>query len=228
MIQKRERIVLEILEKLPKDGVVLIGGYAINAYTAPRFSVDCDLVVLDNLEKIEQALREEGFEKAGEGDVPYGQYIRYVSREEDVSFDLLNGAVEDRNTGIIFNADMFRRHSDVRTTVGRANPIHIELRIVDPELLFAMKFVSARKQDIRDLFMLAGEDLDRDVVTALIQEKCDADTIKKHAQAVRKAVDGEHYRDSLQGPYGKIPDAQFNRCNETLHSILNELEKGAA
>lgn len=27
---------------------------------------------------------------------------------------------------------------------------------VDPELLFIMKFVSGRKQDVRDIFMLAG------------------------------------------------------------------------
>lgn len=46
MLDAREGVVLETLEKLPKDNIVLIGGYAVNAYVPPRFSIDCDFVVL--------------------------------------------------------------------------------------------------------------------------------------------------------------------------------------
>ena len=44
-LQKREKQILEILQKLPKNEFSLIGGYAVNAYTLPRFSIDCDLVL---------------------------------------------------------------------------------------------------------------------------------------------------------------------------------------
>ncbi len=61
MMQDREKIVLEMLEKIPKQSVVLIGGYAVNAYVPPRFSIDCDLVVLDNLGEVEAELKNNGF-----------------------------------------------------------------------------------------------------------------------------------------------------------------------
>ena len=35
MIQERERIVLETLEKVPKQNAILVGGYAVNAYVPP-------------------------------------------------------------------------------------------------------------------------------------------------------------------------------------------------
>ena len=45
IFEEREKLIFELLEKLKGIDFVLIGGYAINAYTLPRFSVDCDLVV---------------------------------------------------------------------------------------------------------------------------------------------------------------------------------------
>jgi hypothetical protein len=36
-LDERERVVLETLQRLPKQSVVLVGGYAINAYVPPRF-----------------------------------------------------------------------------------------------------------------------------------------------------------------------------------------------
>jgi hypothetical protein len=44
---------------------VIIGGYAVNAYTLPRFSVDCDIVIKDEneLRKIEEVLLGLGYEK---------------------------------------------------------------------------------------------------------------------------------------------------------------------
>ena len=44
MLESREALILQTLMELPKD-VVLIGGYAVNAYVPPRFSINCDLVV---------------------------------------------------------------------------------------------------------------------------------------------------------------------------------------
>lgn len=227
-IQDREKVVLDVLEKLPKEDIVLIGGYALNAYVPPRFSVDCDLVVLGEPAAIEEDLKGEGFTRTEEGGVPYGDYIRYVRDDEKVSFDLLVNSVLDRQTGIVFEEDLFREHSAKRTTVGGANPIRIELRVVDPELLFAMKFVPGRRQDIRDLFMLAGEDLDWDSVKDILLQKCNSEIILERVELIEETVEGDDYRDSLQGPFGVIPEGRYERCRDRLLEFLRELaEEGS-
>lgn len=226
-LEDREQVVLEMLQKLPKDDAVLVGGYALNAYVPPRFSVDCDLVVLGDPGPIEEMLEDHGFERAEEGDVPYGDYLRYVRPDEKVSFDLLVDAVLDRQTGVVFGGTLFEDYSRVRTMVGRATPIRIEMRIADPELLFAMKFVPGRRQDIRDLFMLAGEDLDWDTVRGIVLETCDPDVVLDRVKLTRETVGSEGYRDSLQGAYGQIPDDHFERCRDGLRGILDDLTESA-
>lgn len=226
MLHEREKVVLETLQKIPRANAVLIGGYAVNAYVPPRFSIDCDLVVLGDPSKMESALRAEGFVKTEKGEVPYGSYVRYDRKKEGVSFDLLVNAVQDRESGIVFEAKLFERFSKVRTTVGRVNTIRIELRIADPEMLFAMKFVAGRRQDARDLFMLAGNDLTWDAVAGILNQKCTPELIRKRAETVKKIVGGEHYRASLQGAYGKLPDERFEACRSRLFGFLERIAWG--
>jgi len=47
LLQIREKEIFETLKKIKKSEFVVIGGYAVNAYTLPRFSVDCDIVIKD-------------------------------------------------------------------------------------------------------------------------------------------------------------------------------------
>lgn len=226
-LHEREKAVLETLQKAPKQDIVLVGGYAINAYVPPRFSIDCDLVVLGDPSKVEKLLKDQGFVKADAGNVPSGSYIRYVRKKEGVSFDLLVHSVHDRQSGVTFHAALFEKHSKTRSTVGRVNPIRIVMRIADPELLFAMKFVAGRRQDVRDLFMLAGEELDWNVVGGILRQKCEADLIEKRTNAIRKGFEAANYRPSLQGAYGKMPDQKFETCKTRLTRFLDELAKRA-
>jgi hypothetical protein len=223
MLHDREKTVLEVLEKIPKQNVVLVGGYAVNAYVPPRFSIDCDLVVLGKTRPIEAVLKDNGFEQAESGDIPYGRYIRYLRKKEKVSFDLLINSVQDRNSEISFGADLFKKYSKNRLTVGRATPIRISLKIADPELLFAMKFVTGRKQDIRDIFMLSGESIDWEVVGEIILEKCSKKIIKERIEPIRDSIRSKDYRDSLHGSFGKMPDQRFALCQKNLLGILDKL-----
>ena len=224
-LDDREKVVLETLEKLSKQSVVLIGGYAVNAYVPPRFSIDCDLVVLGSPRTIEDRLKKEGFVKAKSGDVSYGSYIRYEKEPSKVSFDLIFNSVVDRDTQISFESELFKKYSAERTTVGRIAPIRIRMAIADPELLFAMKFVAVRRQDVRDIFMLAGEKLEWELVNKLISEKCDTELIKMRVDFIRKSVISKSYRDSLQGPYGKLPDKRFETCKKVLTNFLKEITR---
>lgn len=221
-IQDREKIVLETLEKLPKDNVVLIGGYAVNAYVPPRFSIDCDLAVIGDADKIETILAKNDFIRTERGNVPYGSYIRYV--KSGVSFDLLVKSVLDRDSGIVFEGKIIQEHSRNRFTVGRSNPVRIRMRIADPEILFVMKFVTARRQDIRDLFMLAAEKLNWVVVSRIISDKCTHELIVKRVDLIRKSIQPKNYRHSLQGPYGKIPDERFALCKKRLNEFLERIK----
>ncbi len=223
MLDARESIILNTLRRLPKKDVVLIGGYAVNAYVPPRFSIDCDLVILGGSSKIESLLKADGFVKVSEGEVAYGGYVRYEMEGIKVSFDLLENSVVDRDTKIVFEGDLFRKHSAERTTVGRSVPTRIRMRIADPELLFAMKFVSARKQDVRDMFMLAGGNLGPKLIIELISAKCGPNLIAERSRSIKRDIQSENFRDSLHGPYGRIPDERFEICRKRLIELLETL-----
>ena len=222
MLESREALILQTLMELPKD-VILIGGYAVNAYVPPRFSIDCDLVVFEGVTEIKKTLMKNGFKEAEKGDVPYGEYFRFVRKKEKVSFDLLVNSVFDRASGIVFEGSLFKKYSKERVTVGRANPIRIKIRTADAELLFAMKFVSARRQDIRDIFMLSGTELNWNLIIDIIKEKCSEKLLKKRVKMIKAKVANESYRDSLHGAFGKIPDRTFDRCVSNLVRFLDGL-----
>jgi len=220
MLDARESIIIKTLQRLPREDVVMIGGYAVNAYVPPRFSIDCDLVVLGSSSKIESLLKEDGFRKVGEGDVSYGGYVRYEMEKVKVSFDLLKSSVVDRDTKIVFEAELFMKYSAERTTVGRSVPTRIRMRIVDPELLFAMKFVSGRRQDVRDMFMLAGADLNWDLISEVLSAKCSLELMGKRGRSISRDVQSKSFRDSLQGPFGRIPKERFELCKRRLVEYL--------
>jgi hypothetical protein len=230
MLDARESIIIKTLQRLPREDVVLIGGYAVNAYVPPRFSIDCDLVVLGSSSKIESMLKEDGFRKVAQGDVSYGGYVRYEMEKIKVSFDLLKSSVVDRDTKIVFEGELFKEYSAERTTVGRSVPTRITMRIVDPELLFAMKFVSGRRQDVRDMFMLAGADLNWDLVSKLVSAKCGRLLMGKRSHSISRDVQSKSFRDSLHGPFGRIPDERFELCRRRLVQflkIVNTLTPGS-
>ena len=54
LFQLREKEIFETLKKLKNQKFVLIGGYSVNAYAMPRFSVDCDIVIKDEIELIDE------------------------------------------------------------------------------------------------------------------------------------------------------------------------------
>ena len=65
LLQVREKEIFEALKALKGCKFAIIGGYAVNAYALPRFSVDCDIVVEEeqDLEEIRKRLEARGYEK---------------------------------------------------------------------------------------------------------------------------------------------------------------------
>jgi len=231
ILEEREKAVLGTLSRLPKKEFVLIGGYAINAYTPPRYSLDCDLVLLRHNKEILGVLEKEGYVKkeSGKNETPYGgEFMRYEKDELKVSFDLLIGEVLDRKTRISLPADFILNHSKERATVGRAVPDRILLRIANPEVLFILKFIASRKQDIRDMFMLSHTNLKHGLIINTLKEKMPEDIVNKNVAYIKDVIKNPSYRDSLQGAYGALPEGLFDSCQKKLSALLSELSIGDA
>ncbi len=110
-LKLREKEIFETLKRLAECEFVIIGGYAVNAYVLPRFSVDCDMVIKrKELGAIEKKLQTEGYAKmeAGNAELPYGggfaRYEKEIEKDFFVSFDVLVDAVYDRISGTVFSA----------------------------------------------------------------------------------------------------------------------------
>ncbi len=222
ILEEREKKIFETLREISKTDSILVGGYAINAYTPPRFSVDCDLV-LKRKREAEEILLKNGFKKTEQGKIqtPYnGEFLRY--EKEDIAVDLLVNGVLDRKTGIFFNYSFISENSSERETVGRAAPIRLKMRIANPETLFIMKFVSCRRQDIRDIFMLSGSGLNIDFIVSSLKTNYSKALV--NIQEIKKTVLGKPFRDSLQGVYGFVQEKAFDDARKNILKILSQLE----
>ncbi len=223
--KEQEQAILATLARLPREGLVLIGGYAVNVYVPPRFSIDCDLVVLGKVASVRAKLETDGFLEQAEGEVPYGSYLRMVHPTQGASFDLMVGSVLDRQSGIHFDRGYFERYAHRRTIVGRVSMDRVRMKVVDPELLFALKFVVGRRQDLRDLFMLGGTDLGWSLIEKILRERCSPSLLHATIAQLRWGVEAPAFRNSLQGSFGKLPDSQFERCSAGLLGGLGSLEE---
>ena len=226
MLQLREKEIFETLKKMERFKFVIIGGYAVNAYALPRFSVDCDIVVKDKeeLKEIEEVLVNFGYveEECNKDKTSY--YRDFLRLEKDmgdnikVSIDILIKEVLDRQTNATFSADWVFDNSEIKTLKGKTITEELKLRIINLDALFVLKFVSCRLTDIRDIFMLAPNIKNKKWVKEEISKKYDFD---KLFLKIKEKVTSKQFKDSLQGVYGIINDKVFEKHKK---AILN-LEK---
>ena len=145
MLELREQEILAMLEKLKDLDFVLIGVYAVNAYTQPRFSVDCDLVVKNTSQagKIKSVLSKEGYkEKKINPDTPYIGEFLCLSKKVDgfaIPFDIMIGSVIDRDTKLKFPAEWIFNNSKRSMLTGKVSISKIELMIASPDRQIAVE-----------------------------------------------------------------------------------------
>src|SRR3989344_6884253 len=221
MLQLREREIFETLKKMSKFKFVIIGGYAVNAYTLPRFSVDCDIVVKDKeeLKEIEKVLVNFGYvkeENNKDNTSYYGDFLRLEKDMGDnikVSIDILIKEVLDRQTNATFSANWVFDNSEMRTLRGKTITEELKLRIINLEALFVLKFVSCRLTDIRDIFMLAPNIKNKKWIKEEISRKYDFD---KLFLKIKGKITSRQFKDSLQGVYGIIDDKVFEKHKKAI------------
>jgi len=223
ILEEREKLVFEMLEKTKSIDSVLIGGYAINAYTLPRFSIGCDLVVKTkaDTEKIATILKENGFSERKEAVIVYnGKFksLEYKGKTK-TTFDILWGGVLDRKTGVAIKAEKIFKNSTKRTVYGKGSPAKIECRTASAEMLIAMKILSSRKSNICDVFMLHSVKLDRSKLLELLKE---INPPKQSLEDIEKTIKSTQFKDSLAGVYGKIQEEEFQSTMKKTLKTLKE------
>jgi len=214
-LQLREKEIFETLKKIKKCKFVVIGGYAVNAYTFPRFSVDCDIVIKDKkeLEKIEELLFELEYQKVkNNNETPYdGKFERYekeISQNFKVSIDVLVEEVLDRQTNAKFSADWVFENSALKSLKGKTISEQLELRIIKIDALFVMKFLSCRLTDIRDIFLLISSIKGVEWIKKELSERYD---LKDRLSKVLNQITSKQFKDGLQGVFGLVDNKLFER-----------------
>ena len=225
-LQLREKEIFETLKKIKKSKFVVIGGYAINSYTLPRFSVDCDIVIKNRkeLNKIEKSLLEIGYhkEKNYSDKISYkGNFQRYEKELENnfkVSIDILIEEILDRQTNAKFSAKWIFDNSALRNLQGKTINEQLKLKIINADALFTMKLIGCRQTDIRDIFLLVNSIKDKEWIKKEVLQRYN---LKDRLAKVLSKIGPKQFKDELQGVFGMIDNKIFERNKK----LIEELEK---
>jgi hypothetical protein len=223
LLQVREKEIFRILFILKDKDFVLIGGYAVNVYTLPRFSVDCDIVIRrESLRVIEKILIGQGYVECNKDlDLPYfGKFKRFEKRLDEnffVSIDILVDEIKDRQTGSIFSADWVFANSHIKKLRGKTMFEELNIRVLKENSLFVTKMVSCRKTDIRDMFLLVSEIKDFSFVKKEVSARC---SFEERKEIFKREIESKQFRDGLQGVFGVVDSKLFERNQAILKDSL--------
>jgi hypothetical protein len=227
LLQLREKEVFETLKRISSFRFVVIGGYAVNAYALPRFSVDCDIVVEDRreLEKIVGVLLELGYVKLelakAAKPTKFARYEKELDNSFYVSFDIFIGEVLDRQSGVSISAGWIFKNSEVRVLKGKTITDELNARIIGIDALFVIKMISCRSTDIRDIFMLVTEIKNKSFIKREVSSRYDFD---QRLRKIKEKITSEKFIDGLQGVYGLI-DPRILEKSKYIILSLEEDEK---
>ena len=213
-VAERERAVLAVLDSWPWDvGGVLIGGDAISAYGPPRYSVDVDVVIsAESARRIRSWLRMVGFERTSHAMPNPQNYEGQVDRfrSDEVTLDLLAGAVRDREAMVDIPEKWIsrnRRWMRLETLSGKTTR---PIPIARPEARWALKLQSGRDLDLTDLFAISDLPVDVDEVRRLFVQLA-TDSLTRKFRSVRlKLNERRLFEDSLSRRQLGRPDRPRN------------------
>ncbi len=216
----REEEIFKTLRALKECSFVVIGGYAVNAYTLPRFSADCDVVIKNKSKagKIEKILQKIGYKKEHPPkEAQYSEnFFRYEKKLDNnfsVGMDILIHSITDRMTGTAFSADWVFENSRVRVLKGKTIAQELKLRIINIDALLVMKIISCRSTDIRDVFMMITNAGDKKWVKSEIALRYD---LKDRITKIIEKVTSKQFKDELSGVYGYFDANTFEKHKKEI------------
>ncbi|MFH0713215.1 MAG: hypothetical protein V1722_01590 [Candidatus Micrarchaeota archaeon] len=219
----REKEIFEALKELTNIEFVVIGGYAVNTYTLPRFSVDCDLVVKTKkaAEQAESTLKKRQYTAVANN--ASGNYSKFERLEHEIepnfsaSFDILIDEVLDRRTNASFSAEWIFNNSSVKSLKGKTFPETITTRIIDLDALVVLKLVACRKTDVRDVFMLLPLVKNMEFVKREVEKRTNLEKALKRAAVTILSSD---FKKNLEGVYGFVDNKTYIKHVEAFRKLL--------
>ena len=185
--------------------------------------MDCDIVVKDGneLKKIGVIIQKIGSKKTGNVEAAQysGSFARYEKKLENnfaVCIDILIHKITDRMTSSIFTADWIFKNSSIRMLKGKTIPEELKLRIINPDALVAMKIVSCRNADIRDVFMLMPQAKNSEWVKKEVSERCN---FKDKFLRIKEKITSAQFKDNLQGVHGHVDRNLFEKHEKAVLGI---------
>ncbi|MEW5936480.1 MAG: DUF6036 family nucleotidyltransferase [Candidatus Thermoplasmatota archaeon] len=235
-MDKREEEIAELLEFLcqrsegfTKPRMILLGGYALRAYTEySRYTRDCDFVMQRetgwNINKIKNWLGNkinlENFEtRETYGFARFVKTLRIGKKRAKIALDFMEGEVRGRaNKDIVAIDEKFIEDSErVEIQVGTR-----EIKFFVPAYrdYFILKVVSARPSDVRDIAALVLKSGVPDCIDKRIKEILPYPDIftKNIHDVIISQVSHKRFVDSWRGTF---VTSEFDE--ERKHRVLREL-----
>ena len=226
----REKEVIRILKVLgsQSNNFAVIGGYAINALTSHRFSVDCDIVVdSKGMKEVAAILDKEGYKALKVEKQPiYGVKMkRYVKPAgfKHVSVEIFPKEVSCRQTDGTWSFEYIMKNSTRQISIGMTDSA--EAMVPKKELIMAMKIHAGRDTDMRDVTMLS-ERADWKAMKDFMS--CgDLNKVKKQIESAIKIINKPQFASSLNAEFGLRYDVSplIKRTTEGLKKVRESFEE---
>ena len=233
----REEEIGRIIEQLSKQTegfenpkIVMIGGYALRAFTSlSRYTRDCDFVLkkIDgwNLDKIKKLLPKdlsvETLEKRGDyGFLRCIKLLKVNGRSAKISIDFMEGEVRGRmEEQVFFITEKFlQKTKKVKIPIAKKM---IEIYVSDYTDYLILKIMSARPSDIRDIATLIWKDgIPDDLEERAKKVLAHPDILEKNLKLIINDVSDERFLNSWKGTF---VTTEFTE--KTKEKVLKELKK---
>ena len=230
----REEEISRIIEQLSKrtdrfenPKIVLIGGYALRAFTTlSRYTRDCDFVLKKsdgwNLDKIRKLLPKDLTTEAFEKKDSYGflRCVKLLKEGAKISLDFMEGEVRGRtDEQIFFITEKFLQKAR-KVEISIAGKM-TEVYVPDYTDYLVLKFMSARPSDIRDIATLIWKNGIPDNLKEEAKKKlAHPEIIKKNLKLIQKDISDKRFLDSWKGTF---VTTEFTE--KTKEEVLKKLKK---
>jgi len=237
LMKFREAEVEKMLEYFSKrtDGfenpkIVMIGGYALRAFTAfSRYTRDCYFVLkkLDgwNLDRIQKLLPKdlstEVFEKRGSyGFLRCIKLLKVDGRSAKISVDFMEGEVRGRTEEQIFfiTEEFLQKATKVKIPVAEKE---VEIFVPDYADYLLLKIMSARPSDVRDVATLVWKNgIPNGLKEIAKKALAHPEILRKNMKLIIDDISDKRFLDSWKGTF---VTTEFTE--KTREEVLKELKK---
>lgn len=207
-IGKIVRYLSECTSGFEDPKMVLIGGYALRAFTSfSRYTRDCDFVLGKTqgwgLDRLQSLLCKEMNAETCEKHDTYGfmRCVKVLDKDAKISIDFMEGEVRGRTDEQVFFVTSDFLHKARKVKVAIAKEI-LELYVPDYTDYLILKVMSARPSDTRDVATLVWENgIPNDFKAEAEETLAHPEIIKKNLPLIMSDIGDERFLDSWKGTF---------------------------